>query len=370
MTNTRMLKRHRDAELAAQAKGKKTSASKLAFKKEYPLHIKIGDMVFENAVLFIHDALLTREFSDAIKKGDSGWIVLVLKQFTFGYRAMEEQNMRTRCCTFCITLHVILHNWVLNPTGKHNTFVEVDLKFYKADGDAHSWDWLAFVSPCVDVLHQLAVRFNEDLGARQGNKHTILDLTKDIQCLMANLQEHEVYIVKEGCVLDDDEMPALDVLSTGAAALTHGAMTNPIEEFNDQFDQLRRRRRLIPVADLLHTSCPHSPVALASPAESDGLPDTIIFFNGNNLTSEPLGGDDLDDGGPPVLVPPTPPASDDEEGYDEDLFAQSPTLTRLETANVDLDMDDNWVLDGDYDSASDYDGDKVPNDEMTGSESD
>jgi hypothetical protein len=83
---------------------------------------------------------------------------------------------------------------------------------------------------------------NEELGSRQGNKHTIPDISNDIEVLMASLQEHEVYVKKEGRVLDDDELPVPDALSVGAAALAHGTTTNPIQEFNAQFDQLRRRR--------------------------------------------------------------------------------------------------------------------------------
>ena len=45
-----------------------------------------GDMVFENAVLFLRDALLTRLFADAVKAGDSGLVILVLKLWTFAYR--------------------------------------------------------------------------------------------------------------------------------------------------------------------------------------------------------------------------------------------------------------------------------------------
>jgi hypothetical protein len=45
-----------------------------------------GDMVFENAVLFLRDALLTRLFADAVKAGDSGLVIIVLKMWTFAYR--------------------------------------------------------------------------------------------------------------------------------------------------------------------------------------------------------------------------------------------------------------------------------------------
>ena len=45
-----------------------------------------GDMVFENALLFLRDALITREFTDAIKCGDSGRVVLVLKMWALSFR--------------------------------------------------------------------------------------------------------------------------------------------------------------------------------------------------------------------------------------------------------------------------------------------
>lgn len=45
-----------------------------------------GDVVFENAVLFMRDALLVREFTDAIKAGDSGRILICLKIFAMAYR--------------------------------------------------------------------------------------------------------------------------------------------------------------------------------------------------------------------------------------------------------------------------------------------
>ena len=42
-------------------------------------HIKAGDMVFENALLLLQDQLVSHEFTDAVKCGDSGRIVVVLK---------------------------------------------------------------------------------------------------------------------------------------------------------------------------------------------------------------------------------------------------------------------------------------------------
>lgn len=40
------------------------------------------DFVHENAVLFLQHGLIYRRFTEALKTGDSGWVVLCLKQFT------------------------------------------------------------------------------------------------------------------------------------------------------------------------------------------------------------------------------------------------------------------------------------------------
>lgn len=276
-------------------------------------------------------------------------------------------------------------------------------KIYKADGDAHSWDWLALVSPCVDVLRRLAASINEDLGARQGNKHAIPDLNKDISSLMASLQEHEVYVEKEGRVLDDDELPVPDVLSAGAASLTHGLINNPLDEFNAQFDQLRKRRGLVTVASLaqyLPDAALGTPPATQLPSnatdpqpppfDSDSLPqslapstlkpsvaatagheatDDVVFLDGDDFTIENLTVEHSDEDEPPDLGSPfpTPPLSDNEDEIDENLFTQSPTLTRQDPADVDLDMDDDWFLDADD---SDYDGEDGEEGQLSGSESD
>ena len=47
---------------------------------------KAGDMIFENVVLFMVDALISCEFTDVIKASDSGHVVLVLKAWALGFR--------------------------------------------------------------------------------------------------------------------------------------------------------------------------------------------------------------------------------------------------------------------------------------------
>ncbi|KAF7358319.1 hypothetical protein MVEN_00881400 [Mycena venus] len=334
----------RDADAKAANKGKKPDGA-------LP-HIKKGDMVFENAILFLRDALLTREFTDTVKAGDSGRVVNVLRLWVFSYRGSGRTKyahemlhlLHNLICVWTKELrHVILQNWLLNPTGKPNSFVEIDLvqehlnfwikKIYKADGDGHSWDWLAMISPCVDILRSLATHIHTDLGARQGAKHTIPNLEEDIAALMDSLEEHNVYTLQSGRVLDNDEQLVPDILSVGMAALTHGASITPLAEFNQQFDILRERRRLTPVADLL-------PLLDSNPAASNSVPSSAdIELPG---AAAGLRSPDSDD--------------EPEPDVDEDLFAQSPTLTRFNADDVALDMDvHEWYLDGE-DEGSEYDG--------------
>ncbi|KAJ6557141.1 hypothetical protein B0H10DRAFT_2121103 [Mycena sp. CBHHK59/15] len=357
--------RKRDADAAAAKKG----ASK-GTKADDPLpHVKKGDMVFENAILFLRDALLTREFTDAVKAGDSGRVVNILRLWVFSYRGSGRSKYAHEMLHLLHNLisvwtkelrHVILQNWLLNPTGKPNSFVEIDLvqehlnfwikKIYKADGDGHSWDWLALISPCVDILRSLATRINTDLGARQGAKHTIPQLAEDIAVLMDSLDEHDVYTLQPGRVLDDDEKPVPDILAAGMAALTHGASTTPLADFNRQFETLRERRRLTPIADLL-LLLDVDPTAALSPAEIE-LPDAA-----------PPAEDDFTD--LPALD--TIPDSDEEEvdADDEEILLASPTLTCFNAGDVALDMDvHDWFSDGEEDD-SEYEG---SSDELDGDE--
>ncbi|KAG5649517.1 hypothetical protein H0H81_003336 [Sphagnurus paluster] len=158
--------------------------------------------------------------------------------------------------------HAITQNWLINPSGRANVFVEIDLvqehlnfwikKIYKADGDAHSWNWLALISPCVDVLRHLAVWVHDNLGTAQGARHTTPDLEKDILTLMALLKEYKAYMIREGRILDPQDSPIVDALSTGAASLTHGASSTPIDNFNILNNFFQECLCLTPISTLIH----------------------------------------------------------------------------------------------------------------------
>lgn len=67
-----------------------------------------GDMVFENAIYFLRDALCLREFTDAIKGGDSGRMLTILKVYALAYRGAG----RTKYAHELLHLiHNLTHVW-------------------------------------------------------------------------------------------------------------------------------------------------------------------------------------------------------------------------------------------------------------------
>ncbi|KAE9394136.1 hypothetical protein BT96DRAFT_797375, partial [Gymnopus androsaceus JB14] len=221
-----------------------------------------GDMVFENAILFLRDALITREFTDAVRAGDSGRVILVLKIWALSFRG----NGRTKYAYEMLHLihnlenvwpqpvrDAVLNNWLISTNGR--SFLEVDLMqehlnywikvFYKAHGSNMSWRWLAMITPCVNALRELARTMNDALGYDQGSKHTSVDPVNDIHCIMESLDDRGTYDLTLGRVLEDDQEVA-DATSVGL----HNTITGtscPLNEFNSACSRLQRRRRMIPV---------------------------------------------------------------------------------------------------------------------------
>ncbi|EIW77927.1 hypothetical protein CONPUDRAFT_61695 [Coniophora puteana RWD-64-598 SS2] len=248
----------------------------LRMAREDPSVAGRGDMVYENAKLFLRDALILRDFTDAVKIGHSGRVVRVLKVWALSYRgagrskyAYETLNLihhlqnvwpeRLKC--------VVLNNWLANPTGKPNAFVEVDLvqehlnfwikNYYQAHGSNASWEWLAVVSPCVDALRKLATKIHAALGAKQGTAHAAADLSYDIQTLLDWLERHEVYTMQDGRTLDEDDSPVVDVITTGLEAMDFGLST-PLRDYNEHQRRLKERRRMVPLTGPEAASEPES----------------------------------------------------------------------------------------------------------------
>ncbi|KAI0349126.1 hypothetical protein OH77DRAFT_1415529, partial [Trametes cingulata] len=228
-----------------------------------------GDMVFENACLFMRDALVLREFTDAIKSGDSGRVVTVLKLWTLGFRGRGRAKYAYKMLHMIHNLthvwplplrYIVLQNWLVNPSGKADAWVEVDLMqehvncwiktIYKAHGSNASWEWLGMIAPCVDILRRLATQINAELGGRQGVKHTSPDLERDIQIPIECPEENRVYTVEPGRVVDDGPKACVP----NAVGLGWTQLAGPLLEFNAQLKRLQRRCFMTPLLGSAYTS--------------------------------------------------------------------------------------------------------------------
>ncbi|PIL28976.1 hypothetical protein GSI_09023 [Ganoderma sinense ZZ0214-1] len=223
-----------------------------------------GDMIYENATLFLRDALILREFTDSIKGGYSGRIIRVLKILALMYRGCGRTKYAHELLHLVHNLtHVwpkplraiMINNWLVNPTGKPNAWVPVDLLqehmnfwikvMYKANGSNASWEWLAMISPCVALLRKLAEQMNSTLGAQLGTKHH----TPERRVLRG---------------VKDAEVP--NVVAAGLKQLQ-----KPLAEYNKTFQQLQQRRRELPLTDPTISATPSASISntTAAPATSD-----------------------------------------------------------------------------------------------------
>jgi len=231
-----------------------------------------GDMVFENACLFLRDALVLRELCDAIKAGDSGRLIIVLKVLALSYRGSGRTKYAQESLYLIHNLvhlwpkplrNIIVNNWLVNTTGKPNHWYPVDLlqehnifwtkTIYNVQGSGASWDWLEMISPCITVLRQLVTSMNHALGSKQGTKHAAPDLTRDISEIRRSLADANVYQIQPGRVIDSEKGAVPNVVSAGLSQLA-----GPLSDYNRMLTRLKKRRKrsspLIGVATSTHPS--------------------------------------------------------------------------------------------------------------------
>ncbi|KAI0350723.1 hypothetical protein OH77DRAFT_1514255 [Trametes cingulata] len=255
-----------------------------------------GDMVHENACLFLRDALILREFTDAIKGGYSGRIIRVLKILVLMYRGSGRSKYAHELLHLVHNLthvwpkplrEIMIKNWLVNPTGKANSWVPVDLLqehmnywikiIYKAQGSNASWEWLQNISPCVMLLRTLATQVNRSLGARLGTRHHSPQLHRDISAIRDKLRMHNVYGVEPGRIIEGENREVPNVVTTGLNQLP-----GPLSDYNRMFTQLQRRRRMTPLADTPLTD------GLDATTQSASERDSVVSLSGTTHHGENL----------------------------------------------------------------------------------
>ncbi|KAI0731482.1 hypothetical protein C8Q72DRAFT_907368 [Fomitopsis betulina] len=331
---TELRERETRGELSARASETSRDASSGSTEaSEVPHDLMQGDMVFENTVLLLCDGLILRLLTDCIKCGDSGRVLLVLKVLALYYRGCGWTKYAQGVLFLILNFKhvwpeplqgIVLKNWLVNPTGKANSWVEVDLlqehlnfwikTIYKAHGSSASWEWLAMISPCVDVLRRLAAAMNSSLGAQQGTKHTTPSLEQDIAHLQESLCRFRVYEVIPGHKIDDgsDNPVVPDSLTLGLQCLWE-----PLKEFNATFAKLQ--------------ACCRAPPLIGNKYMIDDTSVTTASHEGDAEDDTDDDAESSEDEG----------SGTDSDGEDvEDDLAPQQTMSLDNAGDVSLDMDD------------------------------
>ena len=225
--------------------------------------------------------------------------------------------------------------------------------FYKAHGSNASWEWLERIAPCVDVLRELSRSFNDILGADQGTRHAPANLSDDIWALMDSLNEHNVYQIQEGRVLNEtDGGPVKDAITAGLQSLTAGTK-NLLSKYNEAFCLLQRRRKIIPVSTQANANpVSHVRQDVPVPNDSEAIDSedetqlNITIPSSHELQELEHGlrsqGDFFIDLFKEYDTMQEEEVVTEVERINEDLEngVVDPTLARLGAENVQLDMDD------------------------------
>ncbi|KAJ7506277.1 hypothetical protein B0H11DRAFT_1904160 [Mycena galericulata] len=170
------------------------------------------DVTHENVVLLNRDALYYIEFVAAIKKGDIGRVINVLQVWMVMMRTPKTmpkyadaifETLRRIDRYDPVLKRFFLHNWLVNLTGRPYSFKEVDLLqehqnfwakiIYNAKGANRSWDWLAMITVCIFTLRDTMRTVQKTFKITgYGERHTVPDMTKEIQTLADALAEEKI----------------------------------------------------------------------------------------------------------------------------------------------------------------------------------
>ncbi|KAG8699950.1 hypothetical protein FRC09_006271 [Ceratobasidium sp. 395] len=286
-----------------------------------------GDMVYEDALLFMRDMLNLYELQTGVKQGDPGRVLIILKVFTLSFRGAGRTQYAQEMLHIIHNVeeiwpiplrNLVLQNWLLDTTNRPNAWLGIDLHqehgnlfiktVHKAHGSNSSWSWLAVISPCTEALRALVKDLNGMLGTYLGSKHTTPNIAPDIEKIIDSLDKHKVYSLQPGRTYEGQDEPTKDAESVGFHLL-FDAKSSSLSQYNKSFKTTQAAYKRPVVSEMVaHTSLPRRPPPapsqdtgsnLSQPAEtiesgtSSRPEDTSIedeAHEGSSVEEEELGG--------------------------------------------------------------------------------
>ncbi|KIJ42067.1 hypothetical protein M422DRAFT_171500 [Sphaerobolus stellatus SS14] len=196
------------------------------------------DYFYEHTLLYNRDVLVYLEYCDAIRTGDIGRVLNVLRVWMIMMRGENRMpkyadmifETLTRLEEWAPRLcELFLNNWLVNLSGKPNGWKEVDLlqehqnywnkSVYNAKGSNKSWDWLSMISTCVYILRDAMRTVHEAFDITpSGNRHSSPNMAKEIALIAEYLHTEKLHTYISGRGINDGSAmePPTDLLVMGA----------------------------------------------------------------------------------------------------------------------------------------------------------
>ncbi|KAG8707482.1 hypothetical protein FRC09_001793 [Ceratobasidium sp. 395] len=308
-----------------------------------------GDMVFEDALLFMRDMLNLQEIHSAVKHGDSGRVLLTLKIFALSFRGAGRLNYAKEALNIIHHAQkvwpaplrtLVLNNWLLNTSGHQNSWIGLDhhqehnnlftKTVYRARSSNFSWPWLVTISPCVEVLRKVKKSLGDIFGRRLGESHTSPDPQLDIDKLIRSLDAENVYRLRPGRTFKGKDEPVADAESAGLRGLLDGK-NSALREYNKSFKIAQDAYRLPNVFEMPScTSPPRSGPSGASfgapGAAEQGFQDSDMNHESGSDVSggeEVLASENESEEEAPDVQESVADIDPDEDGISDEFFAQT-----------------------------------------------
>ncbi|KAG8961831.1 hypothetical protein FRC00_011095 [Tulasnella sp. 408] len=219
-----------------------------------------GDDVLAHACWFIRDTLTFVEFESAVSQGDAGRVLSIIKLWAYMFRGAGLYNYAREALELLSVwskelpeeLKVNLEmSWFVNRWGKPGRFIAADLYVehlnrlikheYIAEGSGLTVENIkAKGSSCVEALDSISRATAQFFGIRDPyRRHKESKVTKDLQVLVAHLQNNRVHTLKAGREIraqlgkqgkDLMRSGVYDVIALGHESLANGAWSDFLKE--------------------------------------------------------------------------------------------------------------------------------------------
>lgn len=172
------------------------------------------DRVYENAILFLQHGLIYRDFSDAIRHGDSGRIKNCLTFFMLWFQGSKFSNYAGELLHLAASLNHLwsrdmreswYRNVLVNFSGSEKSFMAADLLGEFVVREIKSWKTATVTSaggeylrtimaPQVLLCSRIRDKISREIGATQYYKHsTSVDAWYDVRTVANSLLNDRVF---------------------------------------------------------------------------------------------------------------------------------------------------------------------------------